>query len=245
MGGNQEALESWGRCFLFILFSNYVLTEVNILNFRPRGLKMSKTKQHILTQALILFNQQGVADVSIRQIAQLVGISHSNLLYHFKSKAEIIHGLHDQLLARAVELNQGIDPSDSMIGQLMQTTKLGFEVVYDYRFLFFDLLYIAKTIPSMRKTLIEVEQVRSQMYEGVIKQAILAGELRQAEYEDEYTQLIKRIKIFSDHWLASASIYESTSKRHTVAAYAKLFMGQFYPYLTEHGKEVFRKEKLG
>ena len=201
---------------------------------------MAKTKQKILDQALKLFNQQGgVADVSIRQIAKEMGISHGNLIYHYKTKAEVIQGLHELLLAHALTINQNLDRQNFDISKLHEATLQGFEIVYEFRFLFYDLLYISNSYPKMRKTLIEVEKVRSEMYADIINLSIQNGLMREPEYQLEYEQLIKRIKIFSDHWISSASIYEQGEKHEIIGEYSRLFMSHFYPYLTEKGKEKF------
>ena len=200
---------------------------------------MKKTKQKILASALQLFNQHGIADVSIRQIAKECGISHGNLIYHFKTRAEIVQGLHDQLFAHAIQINQDIDVDQFDIRQLFQATRDGFEVVYDYRFFFYDLLYISKTIPPLREVLIQIEKVRAEMYRKVISLSVKHKLLRKAEYDGEYEQLIQRIKIFSDHWISSAAIYEDKSRDQIIQEYARLFMGHFYPYLTKKGKEGY------
>lgn len=205
---------------------------------------MGNTKEKILAAALELFNNQGVADVSIRHVAKETDISHGNLIYHFKNKSEIVEGLHQQLFEHAARINQNIRAESLDISQLYQSTQVGFEVVYDFRFLFYDLLYISKTFPGMRETLILVEKVRSEMYGKVIHLSIKNELLRAAEYEGEYEQLIRRIKIFSDHWLSSAAIYENKPKEQVISEYAGLLMNHFYPYLTGKGKEEFRKQGL-
>jgi len=45
---------------------------------------MSATKQKILKQSLQLFNELGISNVSLRDIADEAGISVGNLQYHFK-----------------------------------------------------------------------------------------------------------------------------------------------------------------
>lgn len=205
---------------------------------------MNTTKNKILKSALNFFNKSGVADVSIRQIAKETRISHSNLIYHYSSKSDIVQALHTQLLNKAIKINQSIDPNRFDIRELFKVTKRGFKSAYQFRFLFFDLLYICKTIPEMRKILIEVEHIRSEMYLKVIHLSIKNNLMRKEAYPGEYDQLIKRIKIFSDHWIASAVIYENPPVTGLIDAYSKLFMSCFYPYLTQAGKLEFEKEQL-
>lgn len=205
---------------------------------------MDKTKIKILNSALDFFNKNGVADVSIRQIAKEAGISHSNLIYHYPTKGDIIQALHEQLLHQAIKINQGIDQEYFDVSALFKVTKLGFNSVYQFRFLFFDLLYICNTIPEMRKILTEVEHIRSEMYLKVINLSIRNNLMRKEEYPREYNQLINRIKIFSDHWISSSVIYEDLSVKDSINKYSTLFMSYFYPYLTQIGKIEFANQQL-
>lgn len=206
---------------------------------------MNKTKLKILENALQLFNKYGVADVSIRQIAKEGQISHSNLIYHYPSKGDVILALHNQLLARAIQINQGEDSNKFDIRKLLAVTTMGFETTYHYRFFFFDLLYICNTIPEMRKVLIEVEGIRSDMYQEVIQLSVKNGLMRTEAYPGEYAQFIKRIKIFSDHWISSSAVYEDLPLSELIYEYSILLLSSFYPYLTAAGRIEFEKQELG
>jgi len=201
---------------------------------------MIKTKQKILNAALELHNNHGVANVSIRQIAQKVQISHSNLIYHFPTHQNIILALHESLLKKATNINQGLDLKDFSLLDFYNATKIGFSVVYDYRFLFIDLLWICNTFPKIRQIMIHVEKVRSEMYQELISVLIARNLMRKAEFDDEYSHLITLIKIFSDHWFVSSSIYDVLSKEERIEKYTYLLMTHFYPYFTVTGKEEFK-----
>lgn len=53
----------------------------------------AETRAHILECARRLFNAHGYSQVSMRAIAQEVGISPGNLTYHFPQKADIVEAL--------------------------------------------------------------------------------------------------------------------------------------------------------
>ncbi|HAY71728.1 MAG TPA: hypothetical protein DCX89_07530 [Saprospirales bacterium] len=201
---------------------------------------MIETKQKILDAALELYNNYGAANVSIRQIAQMVQISHSNLIYHFPTHQNIILALHESLLKKATHINQGLDLKDFSLLDFYHATKIGFSVVYEYRFLFNDLLWICNTFPNIRQIMINVEKIRSAMYQELISVLIARNLMRQAEFDDEYNQLIILIKIFSDHWFVSSSIYDVLSNEERIEKYAYLLMTHFYPYFTVTGKEEFK-----
>lgn len=204
---------------------------------------MKKTKQKILDTAHQLFNEDGVANISLRKIAATMNISHSNLIYHFKTKNEILEHLHERILQAALEENQKFKQQDNPIVGLLQTTQSGFKVLYDYRFFMIDLNHIMRENPKLHQTFKAIEQVRAKIYQEAIDEAIEKGLMRQAEYTDEYKQLIERIRIFSDFWISSAEIYSEETIERTILHHANLLMSIFYPYLKEEGKVNFRSKK--
>lgn len=201
---------------------------------------MNKTKQNILNKALEIYNRDGVSNVSIRQLAKDVGISHSNLIYHYPTQEEIILGLHDLLLNKAIELNNGLVQNESPIQSLYTTTRTGFMVVYNFRFFFKELQNICNAFPKVKEVLRKVEKVRSDMYKNIIENMIANDLLRSEEFKGEFDNLIVRIKIFSDHWLESSSIYDDLPEEEMINKYSYLLMQHFYPYLTNKGKNEYK-----
>lgn len=200
---------------------------------------MNKTKAKILRTALELYNTKGVGNVSIRELAKQANISHSNLIYHFPDQESILLELHDQMLQKAIKLNEDLNYPTVDLKQLFQATKIGFAVVYDFRFMFNDLNEVCASFPKMKGMLVSVEKVRSMMYQSVIEQMVNNGLMRTNEYENEFDNLITLIKIFSDHWIASSNIYDNFGKEDKIEKYAYLLISFFYPYLTENGKKDF------
>lgn len=200
---------------------------------------MKEIKKVILKKALELYTEQGVSNVSIRQIASELGISHSNLIYHFKTKKDILEALHQQLLEKAIHLNQENNPHQNFIYKLFLQTKKGFEILYDYRFFMLELNTILRENPSLKQTFLNVEKLRASMYKDVILQAIEQDIIRDEDYQNEYNALIEHIKIFSDSWLASSEIYDNESKEIIIEKYSLLLVKLFYPYCTLKGRKLF------
>lgn len=203
-------------------------------------LKNKNSKEKILQKALELFNDKGFTNVSIRLIATELNISHSNLIYHYKTKNDIATALHNELLEKAIALNnQTVNYTDFIQG-LFESTKQGFEILYDYRFLMIDLNFILKENQALKTTFLEVEKVRAKMYQDVISNAIKNNDLRKELYPNEYDFFINQIKIFSDSWIVSSQIYHTDlTKNQIIDLYADLFIKMWFSYLTDIGKEKF------
>ncbi|MGB0886904.1 MAG: TetR/AcrR family transcriptional regulator [Vicingaceae bacterium] len=201
---------------------------------------MKNIKEKILNKSKELFNKYGVANVSIREIARELGISHSNLIYHFKDKNVVLIALHKEILESAISLNIGTDCKISSLESLFISTLDGFKVLLEYRFFMIDFNHILRENKELHQHIIEIELLRYSMYEERINKMISEGLIRESKYYNEYFDLIKQIRVFSDYWLSSAQIYEEdlTLSRKK---YARLLLLMFYPYLTKIGVNNFEK----
>lgn len=200
---------------------------------------MKKNKELILEKSLELFNNQGVANVSIRQIASDINISHSNLIYHFKTKNDIIIALHQQLLDKASRLNQETKENTNFIKSLLDSTRKGFEILYQYRFFMIEINHITRESETLKQIFLEVEKIRAFMYKEAITNAVKQGFMREELYKNEYETFIEHIKIYSDSWISSSHIYDATDSKSIIEKYAVLFVKLFFPYLTEKGRQEF------
>lgn len=201
---------------------------------------MKKTKERILASAQSLFNKHGVADVSLRRISSEIGISHTNLIYHFKTKNDILDQLHLRILNAAKQENEKLRKEENTVLGLKKVIESGFKILYEYRFFMVDLNYIMRVNKSLHKLFLEVEEVRSKMYTELISEMITKKIMRQEEYNKEYEKLIIRIRIYSDYWISSAAVYCEGRSQKIIKEHVDIFMNMFYPYLTENGKKAYR-----
>ena len=56
-----------------------------------------KTKQKIINQAITAYNAFGLTNVTSRDLAKDLGISHGNLQYHFKNKETLLLAIYNQM----------------------------------------------------------------------------------------------------------------------------------------------------
>ena len=101
-----------------------------------------QTRQRILDCSLALFNAQGEPNVTTNHIADELEISPGNLYYHFRNKDDIIEqlfALFDVRMDAALAAPEGRLPGlEDVWLQLHQV----FECIWDYRFLYRDLVEI-------------------------------------------------------------------------------------------------------
>ena len=200
-----------------------------------------KTKEKILATSLEMFNNNGVQEVSLREIAREINISVGNLNYHFPTTNDIIYALSLQLID---ELNTGISkmmeskPSNSMIS-LHSMMKVAFTTQLNYRFIF-NARYaeVVTSIPEMQtytqQTFAHHFGMGKQMHEQLIKDGYLKKEL--SKDLDGFIYLINNLGIY---WQQEIAIFQpkfSDNKKieHALAIYFQCYT----PYLTEKGRKA-------
>ena len=67
------------------------------------------------------------------------------MIYHYKSKIDLLDQLHRRILEAAQRENEQLKKEEDLIGGLYQTTLTGFRILYDYRFFMIDLNYIMRS----------------------------------------------------------------------------------------------------
>jgi AcrR family transcriptional regulator len=109
---------------------------------------MSKTKDRILEAAISTFNEHGVANVRLQQIADAADISVGNLAYHFKNKEAIVSHVYDFIFSEFSEIL-----SDYLFIENFQGLDRNLEQYYaffmKYRFFFTDMFEIERNYPDI------------------------------------------------------------------------------------------------
>jgi AcrR family transcriptional regulator len=107
------------------------------------------TKLKILESSIRLFNENGLANVRLQQIADETGISVGNLAYHFKNKDAIVSFVYESLFDELGAIlsgymgNPDFTDFDQQIGQY-------FSFFHKYHFYLIDLFEIDRSFPEIR-----------------------------------------------------------------------------------------------
>lgn len=196
------------------------------------------TKSKILITALKLFNEFGLAKVTLRNIAKKMGISQGNLCYHFKKREDILEALYYQLVALMDEVVQQAGMSLPTLSSSFQTSKKMMQHFYDYRFFMLDFVQIMRENQSIHQHYKALSNLRKQQFLGMFELWIHEGLMRPEEFEGEFDNLYLRSNILGDFWLSSA-IVQQDLKEDLVEKYNHVVFQNLYPYLTPKGKNQF------
>ena len=200
-----------------------------------------KTKQRILQTALQLFNEQGLAKVSLRTIASSMGISQGNLNYHFKKRADIIEGLYMELVDKMNVSMERLLKKPMEMEVLFHNNYLTFLQLYEYRFLMLDFVQVMRAQEEIRKHYQQLQQGRMQQFAVFVNLFQQMDWIRKEEFEEEYARLYRRMNIMGDFWISYAEIAEGRVEEKQIREYSVLLAENLYPYLTVSGKAAFEE----
>jgi len=199
---------------------------------------MKKTRQNIIQKSIELFNEQGVVNVRIRDIAEALKISTGNLTYHYKTKQDLIHSVYRYMIKTLEEMSIG--------NQLMMPGRGALEVVRGYleyvtkfRFFYQDTLEIIRAYPELAKSHHHQVEQEKAIIKNLLYRAIGKGEIRGEAFPGLYDSLAHSIWMTLHFWLTQRAIRGEAQDNleEGLLTIANLL----YPYATKEGVAVFLK----
>jgi AcrR family transcriptional regulator len=162
-----------------------------------------QTRQRILDTSLAMFNQQGEPNVTTNHIADEMDISPGNLYYHFRNKDDII----EQLFARYEErMDAALVAPQARLPELEDIwlqLHLVFECIWDFRFLYRDLIDILSRNRRLRMRFARILKRASESSVEVMRGLVRASIMRASAAEIEATAT--NILVIATFWLNYAS----------------------------------------
>ena len=194
------------------------------------------TKQKILNASIQLFNEYGLANVRLQQIANETGISVGNLAYHYRNKEAILAAVTKQLFSELDNVLANYRVFPNLLDFDNQLTQY-FSFLQKYPFLFFDSIEIQRTYPLLhndRKRCIKkiLQQIRKR-FDFNAQRGILMAE----PVKGIYDRIAESVWCAMCFWLPMRSIQEE--KHDCQSRFKQLIWSQFFPYLTEEGNKEF------
>ncbi|WP_136482263.1 TetR/AcrR family transcriptional regulator [Cognatitamlana onchidii] len=205
---------------------------------------MSNTKDRILIIALDLFNSQGMAKVTLRTIANKMGISQGNLNYHYKRREDIVEALYFQMVENINEAVNNSFQSQNYLEALFGVSKTIMFTFYKYQFFLLDFVLIMREHKTIKQHYIKLIKQRELEFLNAIDMLIDAGLLRQPLFINEYNNLFKRFQILSDFWMSSVIVEQGKITRASVNQYSEITYQSIFPYLTLKGQELYKSVSL-
>ena len=176
---------------------------------RPRKLRRGPlTRTQILDASLRLFSEKGFARTSVRDIAQIAGITDAAIYYHFASKRDLFEALIDERgFTAALE---GLERAEITVGAREAITGIatgGLEFIYGNR----DLMKVLM-VEAMAQDPVAAEEYRILVERWINAEARILrhyaehGQLRTEAVDELATQLVLTVLgVFADHLMKPAA----------------------------------------
>ncbi len=153
------------------------------------------TREDILKTAKELFNERGYNAVSVRDIADAVGISKGNLTYHFKKKEDIVEAiLAGNPSGPLLDVPSNLKGLDDFFMNIER-------VVKENPFYFWHHAQMSQISEPIKEQQRAVYENNVKVLKDAFHELNKKGILRSEEFEGEYENLIDNILISGIYWM--------------------------------------------
>ena len=173
-----------------------------------------QTRQRILDASLMMFNAQGEPNVTTNHIADELEISPGNLYYHFRNKDDIIEQLfavYEQRMDAALVAPSGRLPG---LEDVWLQLHLVFECIWDYRFLYRDLVDILSRNRRLRMRFARILKRADEQAHTVMRGLVQAGVMRASA--DEVDAASTNILVIATFWMNYAAARGDKDERASI-----------------------------
>jgi AcrR family transcriptional regulator len=197
---------------------------------------MKKTKQKIILSSIELFNQKGLTNVRLQNIADQCGISVGNLAYHFPNKLAIIEVIDEILQSEIEPILSDKKRFPYLIDFDNQLSNYYF-FINKYAFYFLDLMELERSYPDLhikRKQYIHkmIDQIHKWLLDNISK-SILQEEIQ----EEQYRHTAKAIWMIITFWMTQQHV--KGTHHQDEGEFKEVVWNQLVPIFTESGLMEF------
>ena len=186
-------------------------------------------KAEILHTAGELFHHDGYNEVSMRAIAEAMGISVGNLTYHFKRKEELVEAviLEQHKNYRKTPPPETVEELDAFFRRVLKRQS-------ENRYYFRYYTQLAQLCPKVCQIQLQVMADWRESLGRSFQLLAQAGLMEQELFSGQWEHLIAALRLLCIHD-TDINSYDG----HT------MLWSILYPLLTESGREVFRTMEKG
>jgi AcrR family transcriptional regulator len=199
------------------------------------------TKEKILEASRKLFNAQGLAKVSVRDICGELNISVGNFSYHFPNKDTIVVSLYKGMLTELASVVQSIPRDTVNITVYLESHKQLFQIQLKYKFIYLNLFEVITAHPEIKvmhlKNITYERKTAGELFDIYVKKGVIKKGLDR----DEFTRILNVGQIINNSWVIDAEIVYTGNKKQQLAYYMSICCGLLEPYLTTESAKEYKR----
>jgi AcrR family transcriptional regulator len=191
-----------------------------------------QTKNNILQKATELFNENGTASVSMNGLAESLSISAGNLQYHYRSKEDVIRAILEEMFKQFDVIYRPIEGIFTL-DTLRQMMRLNFNLVWKYRFFYRELAALLRNDKILARRYREIQDVRLNEQEMLIKQLAASGGVRGDLSPEELRNVVLIGMMLGNMWLSYIESIGNKINEAALAQAVEVMVQHYKPYLQE------------
>lgn len=197
------------------------------------------TANRIIDAAIRLFNAEGISQVSLRSIAEEIGISHGNLAYHYSNKGEILDEIYGRMKQ---EMDDAIYPEgDLTLRHYHNLVKRISQFHVRYRFFYLDMMEIARQYPRVIRRYRKTIALRFDQYDRLMSALIGKGLLKREREQGFYRSQYRAIWVMSTFWLQHRAVLGDNHPVIESGSEVRHVWEILLPHLTAKGLREFNE----
>lgn len=197
-------------------------------------------KANIKAAAIQLFNKEGMSNVSMKQLADNMGISAGNLKYHYNTKSDLLEALYEDMYTVTLDY---ILPKNTYLTLFHLEEMMGkFDALQqEYAFFFNDLVNIIKTHPTIAKRYEAGNIERFKAARKLLDYYIETGRMKETHGLIDFDQVIYAIWMLSTFWQSQKIAINNPNYKVNQTSSISLLWQLIIPHLTEKGIEEYQQ----
>ncbi len=199
---------------------------------------MKNTKSEILRTAVNLFNQRGFFKVTVKEIADEMGISPGNLTYHFKRKENLLAAIQQEILSGS----KGIIVPESQEITLRHFRDMFarfFEIQSRYAFYFSEIIYLLEVYPDITGDYRETTATRLVDARRLVDYYVATGRLLPEGGDIDHDYLIHNLWMVNTFWTLGGALLDRNKPGKSFDSPIECLWRILLPYLTEKGRQEY------
>jgi AcrR family transcriptional regulator len=202
-----------------------------------------KTKDQIKEVARTLFNQRGLADASLRDVAQAMNRAYGNITYHFPNKEAIVMELYADMVKALQAISQDFMGGNDLLKSILLAPRKTFAVSLQYLFLYKDFLEILRHYPQVAEAARTSNAARKEGLITLFHQLQLQGLVRTEFGNAEIDYMMELSGMMRTFFFVQLE-EKDYAKPQLETEYAAAVNRVLFPYLTAAGQKKYM-EVLG
>jgi len=193
-----------------------------------------KTNLVIKQAAKLLFNQKGVKNVTLREVAEQIGKSYGNVTYHFPTKEKLISALYEEMNEELLKLQFVRPPDGNLLKYFLSLPGFSYDITLAYLFFYKDYVELKRTYPDFIQKVEQANSLRKVKWLELLLQLQKQGYLKKELTTDDLEYIMELsagIRLF----YFQAKEWEEFDKNSFSVKANKLL----YPYLSDTGQTLF------